>query len=416
MAAESVCKLLLHSTEDVECAECSAFCSKIALSNSPVFQLHNWLKFVSYKFATATQGAVHRGVFIGHVQVCVKQFKCSESFYRERNAGECCLRVPFFAETLASWTRPSDGAMFTMTKYEEGAHTLSSVLPSIGPKMFSEICLQLCCALELAQDAFRFGHNDMHCNNILLVPNNGKIIECILDEYKVVWKNMKQSVRILDFGMSTCTLANGKIVYGPSGLENYGIRSRLQPGSDMFMFLQFVRQSTSVKRSVISLIDSWFSEFYQFDRSITHVAELQRGNRPASYRTPKALFNHIITTVNGKYMTDVRLEPTDRVTNTELLKDRNSYIDSLLAGDRSTTTESINYDIRYFQNTMIHATCSSTAVQKLFAIRQLGIDLEPYRQWVKRFQDSIQFNKYWSDKIRVDEIVRYVSWAKLDVN
>lgn len=390
---------MLHLTAGVRC---SGDCDR---HRGAAASVDEWLVPVPHAFPAATQGAVSKALFAGFLPVFVKQYRSESVFRRETRIAGLVSSIPFFAEYLCSWTRERDGVMFSMSRFVDGSFTLASVLPSVGVRMFTETCLQLCCALELAQDRFRFGHNDLHCCNVLVRPGSETSVQ--LDQYKVTWKRPKYLVTIVDYGMSTCVTPDGDVVEAPAGYDEFGIKKRLQPGADMFMFLNFVRNEPGVKKSVRRLVDSWLLGFYWQSRTANHVAELGAGDRPASVRTPKAFFEFILR--HSKHLARVEVTHADRVTRPHLLDDPASFLDSHFNGSTRGREER---DAQFFERSLRSATVSCAAVQRLFAVRQLRLTSPLYTEWASAFQDSIQFNKYWKNKLTVDEIVRYDSWAK----
>jgi hypothetical protein len=367
--------------------------------------MNQWLTdIVVMKDLNNKQGRVYTAtVHYGQQQqqtVVLKHFDKAALFHhahREFKSGYHLnlLRLPMFVESYSGFYRRS--GPYNMTRYVEGP-SFKGAMSGLSRQQFISIAMQLCVALELAQASFRFGHYDLHLENILLNFSNVKT-QILFDQYHVSFSNCWIPV-IIDLGMSCGSVKNDW--WGIANLEKKGIYPKLRPGYDMFVFFLYCYQEgnkpvkplpfVSVVRKVLTL-------FFQHpvEKPNAYLDSLARG---ADRKTPKQLFEflkplstHVMVQPRQVYS----LEPP-QMKSPEVY----SFVDQIYY--KTTGLHTPTSDLISFRSKNIEYQ-----VNMYYKIQQTSLT-SFYSSWMEKIKPKVK--KYWTNR-DLEESQDRIKWQSL---
>jgi hypothetical protein len=307
------------------------------------------------------------------------------------------LRLPMFVESYGGFYRRS--GPYNMTRYIEGP-SFKSAMYGLSRQQFISITMQLCMALEIAQSSFRFGHYDLHLENVLLHFSNVKT-QILFDQYHVSFSNCWIPV-IIDLGMSCGK--NQSDQWGITHLEKKGIYPELRPGYDMFVFFLYCYQesqlTTLTKRLPFNdVVEKVLTRFFNHpvDKPNLYLNTLVKG---AERKTPKQLFE-FLKILSTQIVVKPRL-----VYSLELPNSKNVDVFSFV-------------DQMYYKTNGLHTPASDLIsfrsknmeykVNMYYKIQQTGLNAL-YSQWLDKFKPTL--NKYWKNR-DLEESQARIKWQSL---
>jgi len=305
------------------------------------------------------------------------------------------LGLPMFVESYSGFYRRS--GPYNITRYIEGL-SFKEAMAGLSRQQFISIAMQLCIALELAQSSFRFGHYDLHLENILMNFSNIKT-QILFDQYHVSFSNCWIPV-IIDLGMSCGTYQNE--FWGIVNLEKKGIYSKLRPGYDMFVFFLYCYQegNKSIKPlPFINVVKKVLTFFFNHpvEKPNSYLESLSRG---ADKKTPKQLFE-FLKPLSTQVMVQPRmiysLEPP-QIQSPEVY----SYVDQI-----------------YYKTVGLH-----TPISDLISFRSKNIEYQVnmyykiqqtslttlYSTWIEKIKPKIK--QYWKNR-DLEESQDRIKWQSV---
>ena len=229
MLTPAICQDLVMKTSDA--CGCGPLDGCQHQRHQRPYKMHEWMTRVqAMNNLTNKQGRVYTATVrhddVEH-RVVLKHFNKPALFdhaRREYVAGQHlnALNVPMFVETYASFHRNS--GPYNLTRFVDG-ETFKSAMSKMSRQKFITLTMQMCVALEMAQSAFRFGHYDLHLENVL-IHFSSKKTQILFDQYHVSFSNCFNPV-IIDFGMSCGSDSVTGETWGMRQLEKKGIYEHL---------------------------------------------------------------------------------------------------------------------------------------------------------------------------------------------
>lgn len=290
------------------------------------------------------------------------------------------LKLPMFVESYVCFYRKS--GPYNLTRFIDG-NSFKSVMPKMTRQQFISLTMQLCIGLEMAQSTYRFGHYDLHLENVLLNFSTKKT-QILFDQYHVSFSNCWIPV-IIDFGMSCGTL--GSHHWGIKNLEKKGIFDQLRPGYDMFVFFLYCYQEPG-KFAFADVVEKVLVKFYGHNVATPrqYLATLARGG---DRKTPKQLFeflNRLSTHVMVQPRLLYALEPPCDTEDRQV----DSYVDQTYY--RVLGHHTIDSDLISFRSKNLEYK-----VNMYYKIHHTSL-VSLYENWLKSFKP--QLNRYWKQKDR----------------
>lgn len=328
--------------------------------------------------------------WLNNKQVVIKHYnrKCLINHQiREELAGLSLnkLNLPYFVYTFGTMYRKS-GA-YLVTNFVNG-QVLKLFLKNnkINDSFLINIVLQLCIALETAQQKYLFTHYDLHLENVIIQPTTENIqlfnqYECRFEKFIPV---------ILDFGMS-CGY-NNKTKWGSEGMEKKGILNRIRPGYDLFTFFLYLYAANVKSDFVVDVLENFFK--HDVNKPDYYLYVLVKG---AEFKIPMQLFNYILE----KYKPQ-NILPRSKFT-LEKYKLEACDCQCFLHHVWNKCKLSINTK-KPVENTLQMLTQSTVEknIDNYYKIKQMNLD--EFKLWTIHFSKIL--NEYWKTKIKNDVVYR----------
>lgn len=198
--------------------------------------------------------------------------------------------------------------------------TLNKYMTAMNMRGFIYIYVQILIALEYGQRKCRFGHNDLHGDNVMIYEHNPSYKYTVNFDTKTYTINTKYIPVFIDYGFTTITTIKGEVI----GTDDYSSvnRSRLLiPAFDMCWILIscFNQARKSLKKKMLHLFEFFgINDPYEILKDpLTNIQDaiVEYGSRIPDSNiascTPLEFLNWIIA--SGKYDVSGVLDITPRV-------------------------------------------------------------------------------------------------------
>lgn len=295
-----------------------------------------------------------------------------------------------------------------LTRFETGI-PLKILIHKLSLSDYVQILLQICMALEAAQEKLSFTHYDLHTNNIII----RKIIKSnsLFDEYDCRFQNTYQPI-IIDFGMSY--VKNCKIFF--KSCPSKMMLNCCQPGYDLYTFLLFcldeIEKNQKINESVRVFILKILTDFYQDKNLGKNYLEMLR-NGGANLKTPKEMFNFLKfnNDIAKKSIYDRCRLSLFKIQQPKISKNYDSFVELLY--DKQPIEK---YDKKVLKLMILNDVKNDKPIKKeveqYFKIKflKLSSKINEYKEWEKKFYPY--FKNYWLQKLEKDRQKRSCSIEK----
>ena len=161
--------------------------------------------------------------------------------------------------------------------------TVDKINPKLTSNQRISIFIQVLCALQLAQETFRFEHMDLHGGNVMLVPTSDKYVTMKTRKYKYTIQLYGFTVKIIDMDFAKIVYkSNGKIKkfytfdiasFGERSLKlNYNIDfNKFRTAYDMLFFLYALFRRNDEKQFYI--ISNWIKDIHKSKRGMNYIID-----------------------------------------------------------------------------------------------------------------------------------------------
>jgi hypothetical protein len=294
------------------------------------------------------------------------------------------LKSPFFMELLGYFFRKS--GFYLVSKYVFG-DLLKNKISTLDDSEFLSILLQVCVALETAQDKFRFTHYDLHTSNVIL--QHQEHVTILFDQYTCNFRGTYKPV-IIDFGMS-CGIDENDKNYGIQNLKHLEIYDKCQPGYDVFTFLVFCKAQLKENHGPYKIINEILLKYFKHNVE-NHMHTLKKG---INVKTPKHLFIYLVNKYRPKYVTDRK--EYELVTQ-KCKINTNSFVDQLY------------YNRKYYNHLIPNDLNSYLPTPELiklyFKIKSLKLSnkYKEFKEWEQKFLPT--YKQFWKTKLEKNSLER----------